>query len=123
MGKDTELLNSKQFGYLGEKIAKFYLQINGFQILKCNFMCRFGEIDLIAQKENYIHFIEVKTRKSKRIEASESINLIKEKHIKKTAEYYTYINRIENKGIQFDAIEIYIEQKQLTINYLEEIIY
>lgn len=115
-------MNNKQFGYLGEKIAKFYLQINDFQILKCNFMCRFGEIDLIAQKGNYIHFIEVKTRKSERIEAREAINFIKESHIVKTAEYYTYINKIEGKGIQFDAIEIYIEKDKLTINYLEEII-
>lgn len=122
MGKDIELLNNKQFGYLGEKIAKFYLQINNFQILKCNFLCKFGEIDLIAKKGEYIHFIEVKTRKNKEIEARESINYNKQQHIWKTAEFYLYINRIEDKGIQFDAIEIYIDKNNLSINYLPRII-
>ena len=81
-------MNNKQFGYLGEKIGKFYLQINQFQILKCNFMCRFGEIDIIAKKNNCIHFIEVKTRKNRRIEAREAIDYNKEEHIWKTAEYF-----------------------------------
>ena len=37
MGKDTELLNNKKLGDLGERIAKIYLEINKYQILKCNF--------------------------------------------------------------------------------------
>lgn len=88
-------MNNKQFGYLGEKIAKFYLQIREFQILKCNFSCKFGEIDIIARKGNYIHFVEVKTRRQKNVEARESINKIKENHIWKCAEFYKYINNIE----------------------------
>lgn len=121
MGKDIELLNNKQFGYLGEKIAKFYLQLNQFQILKCNFKCKFGEIDIIAQKGKYIHFIEVKTRKNKNIEARESIDYIKAEHIWKCAEFYLYKNKLEN-GIQFDAVEIYIQEKSLEINYIPQII-
>jgi len=115
-------LNNKQFGYLGEKIGKFYLQINQFQILKCNFMCRFGEIDIIAKKNNCIHFIEVKTRKNRRIEAREAIDYNKEEHIWKTAEYFMYINKIKNIEIQFDAIEIYINENNLEINYIHKII-
>lgn len=115
-------MNNKQFGYLGEKIAKFYLQINNFQILKCNFMCKFGEIDIIAQKGKYIHFIEVKTRKNEKTEARESINFEKQEHIWKTAKFYLYRNRIENIGIQFDAIEIYIQKDKLNINYIPQII-
>lgn len=122
MGKDMELLNNKQFGYIGEKIAKFYLQLNNFQILKCNFLCKFGEIDIIAKKGGYIHFIEVKTRKDRKIEARESINFSKEQHIWKTAEYYLYINRIENTEIQFDAIEIYIGKDNLEIRHIPQII-
>lgn len=115
-------MNNKQFGYLGEKIAKFYLQINHFQILKCNFMCKYGEIDLIAKKGNYIHFIEVKTRKDAKIEARESIDYKKQEHIWKTACFYMYINQIENTGIQFDAIEIYMKENNININYIPKII-
>lgn len=115
-------MNNKQFGYLGEKIGKFYLQINQFQILKCNFMCKFGEIDIIAQKSNCIHFIEIKTRKNNKIEAREAIDYNKEERIWKTAEFFMYINKITNIEVQFDAIEIYINENNIIINYIPKII-
>ena len=70
-------MNNKILGNLGERIAKIYLQINGYQILKCNFRCRFGEIDLIAKKEGTLHFIEVETRTHSFIEARLSIGSVK----------------------------------------------
>ena len=116
-------MNNKKIGYLGEKIAKFYLQINNFEILKINFLCKFGEIDIIAQKGEFIHFIEVKTRTNNLIEAREAVNYTKQEHILKTAEYYLYKNRIQNKKIQFDAIEVYIlKEEQIKINYIKSII-
>ena len=115
-------MNNKILGNLGERIAKIYLQINGYQILKCNFRCRFGEIDLIAQKEGTLHFIEVKTRTHSFIEARLSIGSVKERHIWKTAEYYIYINRIEDVEIQFDAIEVYIKKTKIYINHIKQII-
>jgi len=113
-------LNNKSLGNLGERIAKIYLQMNGYQILKCNFRSKFGEIDIIAKKEGYIHFVEVKTRTKNTIEARESINYNKEKHIWKTAEYFLYVNKIKDIGIQFDAIEVYIEKEQWIINLIPE---
>ncbi len=92
MGKDTELLNNKKLGDIGERIAKIYLQINEHQILKCNFRSKFGEIDIITRKGNTLHFVEVKTRTSHFIEARLAINKQKQEHIWKTAEYFLYIN-------------------------------
>lgn len=118
MGKDIELLNNKKIGDLGERIAKIYLEINKYQILKCNFRNKFGEIDIIARKGRTLHFVEVKTRTSHFIEARLAINNQKQEHIWKTAEYYLYINNIVNLEIQFDAIEIYIEKENWQINYI-----
>ena len=113
-------MNNKRLGNIGEKIAKMYLQINGFEILKCNYRSRFGEIDIIAKKGVTIHFVEVKTRTSNFIEARFAINKDKQKHIWKTAEYYKCINKIENMEIQFDAIEVYIEKENWKINYIPQ---
>lgn len=111
-------MNNKILGDIGERIAKIYLQINGYQILKCNFRSYFGEIDIIAKKGQTIHFVEVKTRTHSFIEARQSIGTTKERHIWKTAEYYIYINKIENTEIQFDAIEVYLEKDSWKINYI-----
>ncbi len=115
-------MNNKKLGELGEKIAKFYLTINNFQILKTNFRYRFGEIDIIAQKGKCIHFVEVKTRVNDYIEAREAIDKNKQKHILNCAEFYIYKNQIENMCIEFDAIEVYIKENSLKINYIKQII-
>ena len=52
--------NTRQKGLRGENIARSWLISHGFKILECNFFARFGEIDIIAHKDNVLHFIEVK---------------------------------------------------------------
>ncbi|WP_273404948.1 YraN family protein [Campylobacter avium] len=47
-------------GILGEDKACAFLKKQGFKILKRNFHSKFGEIDIIATKDEILHFIEVK---------------------------------------------------------------
>lgn len=47
-------------GILGEDKACKFLKKQGFEILKRNFHSKFGEIDIIAKKDEILHFIEVK---------------------------------------------------------------
>lgn len=52
---------SKEKGNIAEdKACKFLLE-NGFSIVERNFYSRFGEIDIIASKDNALHFVEVKS--------------------------------------------------------------
>lgn len=50
-------------GILGEDKACKFLKKQGFEILKRNFHSKFGEIDIIAKKDEILHFIEVKLLK------------------------------------------------------------
>lgn len=55
----------KKFGDQSETLATSYLEQNGFVILERNFFAKkLGEIDIIAQKDDALHFIEVKSGKS-----------------------------------------------------------
>ena len=47
-------------GKEAEDKASSFLEANGYIILDKNFHSKFGEIDIIAQKENILHFCEVK---------------------------------------------------------------
>jgi putative endonuclease len=56
-------ISSKKLGNLGEKIAVKYLKKQGYKVLDRNFRYKgYGEIDIIAKKEENLHFVEVKTR-------------------------------------------------------------
>ena len=52
---------SRAKGNIAENKASLFLQENAFSIIEKNFYSRFGEIDIIASKDNVLHFIEVKS--------------------------------------------------------------
>jgi len=54
-------MNSKQKGNIAEDKACKYLINKNYEILERNFYFKGGEIDIIAKKDNTIHFIEVKS--------------------------------------------------------------
>lgn len=53
-------------GQLGEKMAIDFLKRGGFVILHQNWRFSHWEVDVIASKDNVLHFIEVKTRRNKK---------------------------------------------------------
>lgn len=57
-------MNRRKIGALGERIALDYLKKQGYSIRERNFRCREGEIDIIAEKDDFLVFIEVRTRRS-----------------------------------------------------------
>ena len=52
---------SRAKGNIAEEKACSFLYDNGFTIIEQNFYSRFGEIDIIATKNNVLHFVEVKS--------------------------------------------------------------
>ncbi len=89
------------FGKSGEKRAVRFLKKQKLKILSTNFHSRFGEIDIIAQSENILHFIEVKT--SKNYDPLERITPQKYQKILKTIDYYLYKNP-RDLDYQIDAV-------------------
>ena len=57
-------MHARDIGALGEKIAAEYLTGLGYMIRERNFRSREGEIDIIAEKDDFLVFIEVRTRTS-----------------------------------------------------------
>lgn len=111
----------KEIGKIGENLACKYLNERGYKILKRNYRCKQGEIDIIAYdtKSKEIVFIEVKTRQSMKYGTpAEAVNKPKQKHIIKAVEFYIYKNKIIDKKIRFDVIEIFINNSKYEINHI-----
>ncbi len=72
----------KQLGALGEKIAIGFLKGHGYKIRETNFRCSLGEIDIVAEKEKCLVFVEVRTRTSSEFGTpEESITIAKKRKL------------------------------------------
>ena len=100
--------STKKVGDEWELVAIKYLQRNEYQILDTNFrFWRFGEIDIICEKEGRIHFVEVKFRTNLKFgNPEESVTKSKLRKSKKTIEFYVLKNWLDFGKIQFDVISI-----------------
>ena len=117
-------MTNKAIGKYGEQIAKNFLIKKGFKILELNYRySRLAEIDIIAKKNNTIHFIEVKTRTQNFFgEPLEAINQSKLKSIYKCALYYMQNVSMKNEKYQIDAIGILLNKdNDPSITYLENL--
>lgn len=115
-------MNKRKFGFIGEKIAKYFLIKKGYEIIETNFYTKRGEIDIIAQKNNCIIFVEVKTRSNLKYGTpAMAVNCNKKKHIKLAAQIFLHINKLENYAVRFDIVEVLINKGRCEINHLEAI--
>ncbi len=97
----------REIGNTGEKIAEAYLKNRGARILAKNFAVRGGEIDLIAELEGTVVFVEVKLRGNERFgSVYESITPAKQKHICRAAHVYLQRNGLTERFARYDAILI-----------------
>lgn len=76
-------------GAIGEVAAARFLREKGYEILSSNYRCRQGEIDIIALKDGYIVFAEVKTRRQDALYAPrEAVTVAKQRRLIQTASIY-----------------------------------
>ena len=69
------------------------------------------EIDIIAEKDFCFHFVEVKTRRGDDFGyPAEAVNETKQRRMQAAARYYMHMNRLENVRVQFDVVEIEVNQ-------------
>lgn len=79
--------NKQQLGRESERLARHHLELLGYRILGTNYTTRYGEIDLVAQKEKNIYFVEIRSRLGNSYgSALESIDARKVQHIKRSTE-------------------------------------
>lgn len=98
---------NKVKGFLSEQVAIEYLKDNGYTILDTNWQCNFGEIDIVAQKDNYQVVVEVKGRKSCCYGTGlDSINYSKQKKISNTTFEYLKSKNDVDANVRFDAIQV-----------------
>lgn len=90
-------MHTKAKGNLAEEKGCDYLRQNGFRIIDRNVYNRFGEIDIIALRDNVFHFVEVKSAQS----------------------YEQAVNNLSSSKLQklTRTIQFYLQKKKLNSDY------
>lgn len=99
--------SKNRIGRQGEDLALAFLVQRGWQLVDRNWTNRYGEIDLIMQKEQEIRFIEVKTRQSLEFGYPEaSVTKTKLRHLQRALEIWLSRAQIQPKQYQIDVISV-----------------
>jgi putative endonuclease len=100
-------VNTRSRGALGEDTAVDYLRKKGYRILARNFRYERGEIDIVAEDQHELVFIEVKARRTKRFgDPEDAITAAKCRQLWKVAEGYLFQHELEDKECRFDVVAI-----------------
>lgn len=98
---------NKLFGGQGEQVAEKYLSAKGFRILARNMSNSFGEIDLIAEDQGTIVFVEVKTRASHRAgHPTEAVDFRKQRQLTRVALVWLKDKGLLERRARFDVMAI-----------------
>lgn len=105
--------NRQQTGKWGEDAACTFLLEAGYFIKERNWRCRSGEIDIIAEHNRRLIFVEVRTRKlgSRFGTAAESVDRRKQQQVRETAQVYMRSSGLANPSIRFDVIAVSINRE------------
>ncbi len=97
---------TNQLGKEAEELAVIFLINDGFEILHRNWMFAHAELDIVAIKDNRLHFIEVKGRRFyPGCNPEDNVTKKKFRHIVRAAEEYMH----QNPGyclIEFSVLSI-----------------
>lgn len=110
-----------EIGKIGEKISKAFLMKHSFTVHETNYRTKFGEIDIVAEKEGILRFVEVKTVKVRDVDAWQNLKIAPEDNLT-AAKWSRCVTSIEiylkNKGVphetrwQVDLACVYLDTEK-----------
>lgn len=98
----------REKGAAAEQAASLYLTSRGYRIRERNWRCRSGELDIIAEYEEGLVFIEVRSRSGTAVQgtAEESVDVRKIRQVRQTAGVYLHQEGIDQPNLSFDVIAV-----------------
>lgn len=112
-------------GILGEEAAARHYRGQGYTLIAANYRTRQGEVDLIAEKDGCLVFVEVRTRKAgSMLTPAETVTRQKQRRLFAAAKSYLAQQGTEPQALRFDVAEVTCENGRVTgIHCIENAFY
>jgi len=109
----TKKKTTTAIGRQGEDIAADWLRSHNYTIVTRNYRKRFGEVDIIARQDEWLVFIEVKTRSSARFGSPlDSVTEKKQHQLSRIANDYLSRNDVLDVPCRFDVVSVLLHRDQ-----------
>lgn len=116
-------MSRRALGIQGEQMAAQILEMKGYRILERNYRCRFGEVDIVAESEGEMVFVEVKTRSTDNFgRPAEAVTLEKLERMQRVAGYYVFLHHLSGVNVRFDVVEVYFTSLKMRARHLENVV-
>ena len=121
----------QKVGRIGEDTACKFLVKHGFSVIEQNYLKKWGEIDIIAEKSNILHFVEVKTVSCENFHneinekrPEENIHPRKVKRLSRVIQTYLLEKGNDEGEWQFDIVAVFLDlkNKKAKIRFTENVI-
>jgi putative endonuclease len=114
-------MQEKELGRKGEEVALQFLKKKGYKIIERNYVCKLGEMDIIAREKDTLVFVEVKTRTSMAFGPPQlAVNSTKQMQLSKVALYFLKEKRLEDIKARFDVVAILLRPKGEEIELIKD---
>jgi len=114
-------MQKKELGKKGEDVALRFLKKRGYRIIERNYVCKMGEMDIIAREKDTLAFIEVKTRTSTLFGPPQlAVNSKKQRQLSKVALSYLKTKQLEDIKARFDVVAILLGPKGEEIELIKD---
>ncbi len=120
IGNYISMHKKQKIGRWGEDQAADFLRRRGYQIIDRNCHCQEGEVDIVAEKEGELFFIEVKTRLTKNFgEPEEAFDALKREKFEQAVLSYLAEKDIEADSWQVGLVSVnLLKDKKVKIKFM-----
>lgn len=112
---------ARRDGAEGEALAAEYLRKKGYEVLDANYHHVHREIDIVVQNDDYVVFVEVKTRSSDAIlEAPLAVDRRKQNFLFSAASRFLAQRRVGKREVRFDIVWVETEgEEKHVVSHIE----
>jgi putative endonuclease len=109
------------FGALGERVAERWLRSKGWKVLQRRFRSGHRDIDLVAEREGMVAFVEVKARRGEAFgDPVEAVHWRKRRELWRSASVWISRHGRPNESYRFDVIAVLVRGAEVRIRHVED---
>ena len=96
----------RDLGDFGERVAKAHLEAKGYRVIATNARTSEGQVDIVAQRDGVVAFVEVKTRRPGPQRAVEALDPTQRLRIRRAAESWIHAHPGVGREFRFDLVTV-----------------